>query len=177
MTEIQLTQDQVTKISDEDYAVISAHRWYAALTVRGEYVAGSWISGRNVDMSRYLLSAPPELTVDHIDGDKLNNQRSNIRLATNAQNCWNGGKKLRRGKASSKYKGVSYHSRDYVWQANIRKDYKLYYLGSFDSEEAAAVAYNTAAIEMFGEFANPNVIVATRSSAALDNEVLEASKD
>jgi hypothetical protein len=103
-----------------------------------------------------------EWLVDHINGDKLDNRRSNLRLATRTENEAN---KLKRrthaGKAtSSRYKGVTKNNdkkRSKPWRAHItNKDDGLTYLGSFATEVEAAKAYNKAALEMFGEFAKLN---------------------
>lgn len=103
-----------------------------------------------------------EWLVDHINGDKLDNRRSNLRLATRTENEAN---KLKRrthgGKATtSRYKGVSMNrdkARKKPWRAHItNKDQGLTYLGSFATEVEAAKKYNEAALEMFGEFAKLN---------------------
>ena len=88
--------------------------------------------------------------VDHIDGDGLNNRRSNLRLATYGENQHN----QRRNKANtSGYKGVHWNKLKKKWQARIQVNGKRISLGHFDSAEEAHQAYRTAAVEHFGEFA------------------------
>lgn len=108
-------------------------------------------------MHRLILNAPKGIKVDHQDGDGLNNQRRNIRLATNAQNSMN---QKPRVKTSSKYKGVSLDKRHGTWKSQIGKNGAIIWLGQFRSEVEAAKAYDRAAREMFGEFAclNFNVV-------------------
>lgn len=105
-------------------------------------------------MQRLIMNAPEGLVVDHIDGDTLNNVRSNLRLCTQRQNQFN-----RRGKrnSSSRFRGVNLHRRH--WRAEIFcLDGSRKYLGSFDNEVDAARAWNAAAIVEHGEFARLNVI-------------------
>jgi len=94
--------------------------------------------------------------IDHIDGNGLDNRRCNLRIATNAQNHANIGK--RRGNYSSQYKGVSYSKYMKKWQAYIGSNKKnsivqRMYLGFYDIEEEAARAYDEKAKEFHGEFA------------------------
>ena len=87
---------------------------------------------------------------DHINGDQFDNHRSNVRPATYSQNAMN----MRVKKDG--YKGVS--SNRGKFRARITKDYKIYELGTFSNAEDAALAYNKAATEMFGEFACLNEV-------------------
>lgn len=88
--------------------------------------------------------------VDHIDGDGLNNCRSNLRMATRRQNAQN--KHYSSGKQP--YKGITWHNRDNKYQAQICVDGKYKYLGQFSTPEEAHRAYCEAAKIEFGEFAN-----------------------
>ena len=96
-----------------------------------------------------------KLVIDHIDRNKVNNQVTNLRWATQQQNMMN--MTIRTG-TSSQYKGVAYHKTKSKWCAYIMFDRKLLHIGLFANEEDAARAYNAKAIELFGEFANLNPV-------------------
>lgn len=93
---------------------------------------------------------PPE--IDHIDHNTLNNKIENLRGATRTQNQWNS---VNKG-GSSNYKGV-YH-KDNGWAANITANGDRFFLGCFDTEKDAALAYNKKAIELHGDFACLNIL-------------------
>lgn len=89
--------------------------------------------------------------VDHIDRDTLNNRRGNLRQCTAAQNIANGGKRRHN---SSGYRGVVWYKGKWVAQIGHRR--KLLYLGRFSTPEEAAIAYDAAARQLYGEFAGLN---------------------
>lgn len=105
-------------------------------------------------LHREILNAPSDMLVDHKDGNPRNNKRSNIRLCTQKENNQNRRKPIT-GKLSS-YKGVKPRLGKY--EASIGRGKSYQYLGTFESEEEAAIAYNDKAVELFGEFANLNDI-------------------
>lgn len=129
------------------------------LTNRG-YVGGNEAVGdgtfRQIIMHRVIMSRMlgRELerrdTIDHVDGNKLNNTRSNLRLATRSQN---GANTTRQVNNTSGYKGVSWHKASGKWSADITKDYRRRHLGVFETPEEAHKAYKAAAMELYGEFA------------------------
>lgn len=143
-------------VSDEDYNWVSKYLWsvnkngYAVRSVKTS--DGKW---SKLYAHREILNAPTGLFVDHIDGNKLNNQRDNLRLCTSKDNQRNS--KSANG-SSSKYKGVCWDKSRRKWLANITVDRKSIYIGRFKTEEEAALAYNEKAIELFGEFARLNII-------------------
>ena len=94
--------------------------------------------------------------VDHIFGKQ---DPLHLRLATNSENQWNSEKIkiIRDKKCSSKFKGVSWQKKDQKWCARIQCQQEKIYLGYFVNEIEAAVAYNNAALEYFGEFAKLNI--------------------
>jgi len=104
-------------------------------------------------MHRLIMNAPEGLVVDHIDRNGLNNRKCNLRLCTKAQNVQNSRPRRNR---SSKYKGVFWNKLNKKWSASIHKGDKRIYLGGFDDEIEAALAYDRKAAELFGEFAYLN---------------------
>lgn len=99
------------------------------------------------------MGDPPGMIVDHINGDRLDNRKANIRVCTNQQNIRNSGKPRRFKKAaSSQYKGVSFNKQKQKWQVFIYMNGKNKNLGSFVSELDALAAYETAAMNLHGEF-------------------------
>jgi hypothetical protein len=89
-------------------------------------------------LHRWLLAPKKDITIDHINGDKADNRRSNLKEATNLENC----KKRRHiyKHNTSGQKGVSWHKKMKKWTANIRVNYELIWLGSFDTIEEAVHA-------------------------------------
>ncbi len=148
---ILLTQDKFSIIDPSDFEDVSKYNW--VFTKKG-YAEG-YINQKKCSLHRYIMRKEEGidiLYVDHIDGDKLNNTRSNLRLCTPQQNNHNR-KPL---KGSSKYKGVSFDKSLNKWRSVIMKDYKSIYLGAYDSEILAARVYDKKAIELHGEFAKTN---------------------
>lgn len=96
----------------------------------------------------------PQECLDHKDGDRANNRLDNLRPADNSQNAANS---ARNRNNTSGFKGVTFHRRradgSRPWQASIRKDGQLLFLGNFATPLEARDAYEAAALEHFGEFA------------------------
>lgn len=139
-------------VSAEDAAFALAHAWYQS--DRG-YVCVE-IGGRKTRQRLYfhrcLLNAPANLTVDHINGDPLDNRRENLRLATQAQQNAN----QRKSRGESAYRGVYPRHDGKAWVAQIKINRRAQRLGSFTDEADAARAYDTAARATFGVFARLN---------------------
>lgn len=108
---------------------------------------------RTIRAHRWLIDAPAGVTVDHINGDKLDNRRANLRLCTQAENTRN---RVGLAGSSSRFKGVAWHAARGKWVAGITHQGKRTYLGLYRDEVAAALAYDVAALQLFGEFARPN---------------------
>jgi hypothetical protein len=107
---------------------------------------------RHILMHYDVLRAPLGFETDHINGNRLDNRRSNLRLVTHQQNQWNRRKKAN---ATSKYIGVTADSGK--WRARIHDlSGRLIGLGYYDKEETAARVYDKAALEMRGEYARLN---------------------
>jgi len=163
MKTIPLTQGKFALVDDADYEWINQLCWHALQpgSRRTFYATRTVRMGKGKRkrewMHRLILGLQPndKRQCDHIDGNGLNNVRSNLRPCTNQQNH----QSQRKWKAgTSKYKGVWWRSDVHKWQSYIRVNLKLIYLGYFDSEADAATAYNEAALKHFGEFALLNTI-------------------
>jgi len=157
MKEIKLSKGLVALVDDEDFEELSKYNWYACFN-RIKYYARrhQMINGKKtkVYMHRQILGLTnPKIFADHIDGDGLNNQKHNLRAASNSQNLANVNK--RKG-TSSKYKGVNYRKATGKWQVHIQHQGKLHFVGTFDNEIDGAKAYDKKATELFGEFAKLN---------------------
>lgn len=156
--EIKLTQGKVAIVDDEDYGWLNQWKWSTRTTKRNVYAERrDYRMGRrnakSISMHRLITNAPPELQVDHKDGDGLNNQKSNLRLCTQKQNSAN---QRRHKNNSTGFIGVTTHRGENVWRAQIGIDGKRTYIGRFKTPEEAARAYDKRARETFGEFANLN---------------------
>jgi hypothetical protein len=149
-------------LTDGLYATVDLldYERVAALDWRARASRGTWYAQRTVlvdgkrtiiSMHRFILGAPPELAVDHIDRNGLNNQRTNLRICTVSQNNAN-----RRGWRKGKFRGVYWKERRQLWEAAIKLNGRYKFLGEFDRPEAAAHAYDLAAVEAFGEYATLN---------------------
>ncbi len=142
------------KISDESLSKVNKYKW--RLNKQGYAVSTYRKNGKvlHLRLHRYLTECPPDLCVDHKDGDKHNYQLDNLRRCTKSQNQWNKSKVS----GSSKYKGVVWINDVKKWRVNIRCYNKRYFIGLYELEEDAAKAYNIKAKELFGEFAKLNIV-------------------
>ncbi len=136
-------------VDDDDFAALSGYSWH----MKNGY---AFTGDRDLRMHRFILGDPPVgFIVDHINGDKLDNRRANLRLATHAQNMQN---MAPRQGSTSRFKGVYWKSEHRYWVAGITVNKIRHHLGSFVSEFDAARAYNAAAVKYFGEYARLNII-------------------
>ena len=157
---------RVAFVDDGDYDLVMPYRWYVIERTRngrmhGPYAATSvWDAVRkhkSVVLMHKLITGYPQ--TDHKDHDGLNNQRYNLRPATNPQNHANERKTLTVGgkPTSSRFKGVCWSKKNRKWQVRIRVgNGKRLNLGMFASEVDAARAYDDAAREHHGEYAYLN---------------------
>lgn len=150
MKKIPLTQGKFALIDDEDEELVSRHKWH---TQSRGYVR-TFVGRKSIYLHRLIMNAPDGVEVDHINNNKLDCRKSNMRLCTRSQNNMN----KPCGKGSSLFKGVHWDKARGKWMARAVVKGKLKNLGRFEKEEDAARAYNRAAIENYGEFANLNEV-------------------
>lgn len=159
MREIPLSRGRVGMVDDADYGWVSAHKWcvggaQAAYVMRAVYDHGRHV--KNVLLHREILGAPAGVPVDHIDGNPLNNQRANLRLCDSIGNARN---RRKRGGCVSQFKGVvlaTWPNGRAKWKAQINVAGRTVFVGYFDKEIDAALAYDAAARDRFGAFACVN---------------------
>ena len=139
----------VALVDTKDYKRVNQFHWY--LHTRG-YAYGM-AEKKHISMHRFILKPPHRMMTDHINGNGLDNRRSNLRICTNKQNQGNANVRIDN---KSGYRGVSISNGKFI--ASIRINGKKVHLGYFINSIDAAIAYNNAAIKEFGEFANLNII-------------------
>lgn len=145
MKEIPLYGGLVVIVDDEDYEALSTYKWYS----QNLYAVRN-VDGGQIRMHRVILDAPPDLQVDHVNMNTLDNRRANLRLATRGQN---GANRKSYKNSTSPLKGVCWHKRDQYWRAQIRANGRVKHLGCFNTQEEAHAAYCAAAEKYHGEFA------------------------
>ena len=145
---IPLTQGRFAIVDAEDYEWLSKWKWSYGY---GGY-AGRGIQYGVIYMHRLILGTPAGSHTDHINGNGLDNRKSNLRICTHHENMRNRSKQ----KGSSKYKGVYWERKREKWIAQIKINNKNIHLGSFKKEYDASVAYDLAAIKYHGIFAKVN---------------------
>lgn len=147
-SDIQLSRGEVAIVDDENFEELSQSKWHCDKQ-------GYAVRGDHEYMHRIIMNAPKGMTVDHINGDKLDNRRENLRLCEHAENMRNM-KKHKDNKSG--YKGVSWNKYHKRWVATIGFNYEHIRIGFFDNIHDAARAYNERAKELFGEFASINEV-------------------
>ncbi len=152
VVEVKLTRGLVTIIDTEDLEFVSRWKWCAQRSGNTDY-AHRKHGKTTVKLHRALLDAPKGMQVDHINGNGLDNRRSNLRLCTQVENRRNSQKQTG---SISEFKGVSKQKgRDKAWTASLYVGNKRY-MRYFFTELEAALAYDAMAKEHFGEFAKLN---------------------
>lgn len=157
MKEIPLTRGYVALVDDEDFEWLSQWKWCVHFggTKYGKPYAMRRSGDHTMRIHRLVMGCTKGdgRHIDHINGNSLDNRRSNLRDCTPSQNGENAHANR---KGSSRFKGVSQDRGR--WRARIRVKRKLYSLGHFDTEEEAARAYNESARDMFGDYACLNPV-------------------
>jgi hypothetical protein len=154
----------VALVDDCDHTELSRFKW-SAVKIGHTYYAQRHIHGANgkrttIYLHRVILGLTgSKVLCDHINGEGLDNRRSNLRIASRAQNNVN--KRPQEG-GTSKWKGVCFDKGNGKWRTQIGIDGKTTHLGYFHEELAAAAAYDRAAIKFFGEFAKTNFVPSPR---------------
>lgn len=118
---------------------------------QGDIFGRNYLAHRVIHL--WMTGHWPEAEIDHIDMNRANNAWANLRVATRSQNSAN---KPKRSGTSSRFRGVTWERSRCCWQAQIRSNNRNRIIGRFDTEEAAARAYDAAALSAHGQFARLN---------------------
>ena len=147
-------------VDTDDLPILREYVWSYNV---GSGYAYSHSHGPTVMMHKLIAKTPEGMLTDHINSNRLDNRKANLRHATMSQNCCHQLPQKKEGK-HSKYKGVclldTFYTLKRPWIAYVQINRKRKYLGYFDTQEAAALAYNEAAKELHGEYACLNEVSA-----------------
>jgi hypothetical protein len=147
---IPLSGGMYAYVDAADYEWLSRYGWQV---YAGGYAARHE-KGKVIFMHREIMQPPEGMVVDHIDSNKGNNCRLNLRVCTPAENCHN---RVKRAHSTSRFLGVSYNKRLDKYSARLHYNGKAIFIGYFDGEVEAARAYDHKAVECCGRFARVNL--------------------
>ncbi len=140
-------------VDDEDFESLNKFRWFVHIKSNNNNLyCRTGMNKTTFPMHRFVLGLKdPSIFVDHINGNGLDNRKSNLRQCTNQQNLMNRGKQKNN---TTGYKGVCFYKNKYM--ASICYNGKSYHLGMYGTPIEAAKAYDNKAKEFFGEFGRYN---------------------
>lgn len=152
---VPITMGKEAIIDASDVTLVQSHNWSLYQSGSTGYAKRSYLGcdGKQfqVLMHRVITCAGDTDIVDHINGNGLDNRRSNLRIATKNGNQQNA---TRRRDNTSGHKGVCWHKGDKRWHAKIQVDGKRVHLGQFDTLEKAMAAYENASTKHHGDYSN-----------------------
>lgn len=154
---IRLTQGRFAIVDEEDFERVNQYRWCAHNHGNTSYAIRGYKNdnkSRGVKMHQFILNFP-DMLIDHINRNGLDNRKCNLRTCTHSMNMAN---RSSNKDSYSKYKGVCYHKVNRKFVSAINYNGNRIYLGSFSNEIDAAKAYDIKALEFYGEFAKLNLL-------------------
>lgn len=156
---IPLTKGKYTLVDDRDYGYLMGWKWQVLEGKRGRYCAKRSSARKrgekrkNIYMHRIIMHYDGNMDIDHINGNALDNRRSNLRICTRSQNHHNAGL---RSDNKSGYRGISWREDNKTWAARIDFNNTSKHLGCFENIEDAVLARREAEEQYVGEFSFSN---------------------
>lgn len=156
MKKIPLTQGKMALVDDSDYDwLVELGKWHYSSLGYAHKKSSKSEGQRSLYMHRLILNPPNEKYTDHVNGNKLDNRKENLRVCDRHQNMYN---MKTPSNNTSGYKGVFLSDSGKKWRSRIIFKHKKINLGTFDTPQQAALAYNKAAKVYAGVFAKLNKI-------------------
>lgn len=152
MKYIPLTQGKKAIVDDEDFEWLSKWKWYFQIGNNGKYKYGGYAcrTSKCIRMHRVIMKASKEFEVDHINGNRLDNRKNNLRLVNRFQQNQNS---IKRRDNTSGCRGVNFFKPRQRWVARIQYMGKRISLGYFKDKIDAINAYKEASKKYFGQYA------------------------
>lgn len=170
--DVPLRSGHTLIIEKRDLWVFTYWRWSAARGSSTTYLYGRGASGKRIAFHRELIAAPDHLLVDHVNGNGLDNRRSNLRYATHRQNMWNRTLNSQVDRTSG-FIGVSFHPYSGLWRARMKRENNGERTTYHETAEEAARARDAMVLEARGEFARLNFPDPSRDHIACMQAVLD----
>lgn len=158
MRKIKLLNGRVALVDNEDYSKVKQYKWrFLYNNFKKDKDSGYAVSGFRpiILMHRLILETPVGLFTDHINNNKLDNRRKNLRIVTRQQNATNR-LKFKNKSTSSIFKGVSKEKEQDVYRVSVVVEKKIVKINGFKNEHYAALAYDLWANDLYGQYANLN---------------------
>lgn len=152
MKRIPLTQGKYALVDDEDFAELSRFKWqFSCGYAKRSASAQERREGlpTSINMQRQILGFPEGMDTDHINGDKLDNRQSNLRVCSHTENTRN---RRKYDHNQSGHVGVHWQSKNKKWVAQIKVNQQVKYLGIFEDIKEAIAVREKAAKQYFGEY-------------------------
>jgi hypothetical protein len=149
---IPLSQGLFALVDPEDYEELNKHKWYAGRSKHTYYARRNGPDGKPILMHRVIMKTPPDMMVDHMKRNGLDNRKRYLRNCTPGQNMHNS----RPRGVEMGFKGVKYNELTGKYEARIATSKTNKKIGEFDDPIEAAKARDRVARELHGEFAYLN---------------------
>ena len=162
MKKIPLTKGKFALVDDDDFKKLSKYSWRYHRGGRCEYARRVPLVNDSPDVANYfsmhrqILKAKCGTRIDHINGNGLDNRRSNLRYCNHSENICN--RRLNINNKSG-FKGVFFDKRIKKWTVSISKNRVLYRVGAYNTAHDAMIAYDAAAAVLHGKFARTNAML------------------